>query len=198
MGDQCLQKCSKTKRASDEPKRLEKGRTAPKKDDRSYEERREYLRDYQKGWVRSRRLIWLEANGPCRQCGSWERLEIDHVDPTRKTSHRIWSWSAERRAAELKKCQVLCHACHRAKTKAYNRRHKTGKKGVTSKLDPKTVEQIYRKAKAGGRPRALSREYGVCHSTIVSIRDGHTWRWLTSKLDQKAPEQLSLISQGAA
>lgn len=27
-------------------------------------------------------------------------------------SHKIWSWTAERRNAELAKCKVKCHRCH--------------------------------------------------------------------------------------
>lgn len=55
-------------------------------------------------------------NGPCRQCGSTEDLELDHIDPTTKISHAVWSWSEQRRAEELKKCQVLCHNYHETKT----------------------------------------------------------------------------------
>lgn len=66
--------------------------------------------------VRARRVKWLEENGPCVKCGSDENLEVDHIDPSEKTSHRIWSWSDERREAELKKCQVLCRECHEKKT----------------------------------------------------------------------------------
>lgn len=62
------------------------------------------------------RAEWFEANGPCQHCGSKERLECDHIDPELKVSHRIWSWGTDRRAAELAKCQVLCHECHRIKT----------------------------------------------------------------------------------
>ena len=52
----------------------------------------------------------------CCSCGSVDQLELDHIDPTRKVSHRIWSWSNARREAELAKCQPLCSACHLKKT----------------------------------------------------------------------------------
>lgn len=45
------------------------------------------------------------------------QLEIDHIDPRQKLSHRIWSWSPARREAELGKCQVLCQKHHLEKTK---------------------------------------------------------------------------------
>jgi 5-methylcytosine-specific restriction endonuclease McrA len=55
------------------------------------------------------------------QCGETERpFEIDHIDPKTKVSHRIWSWSAERREAELAKCQLLCVDCHYKKTGTEN------------------------------------------------------------------------------
>jgi hypothetical protein len=41
---------------------------------------------------------------------------VDHVDPSTKVNHVIWSWSENRRLAELAKCQVLCHDCHVKKT----------------------------------------------------------------------------------
>lgn len=77
---------------------------------------RNQQRTYVREWIAARRSAWFAANGPCVQCGSWLRLELDHVDPDRKVSHRIWSWSQERRDAELAKCQILCRVCHRAKT----------------------------------------------------------------------------------
>jgi len=54
----------------------------------------------------------------CLVCGTTESLEVDHVDPTQKVAHRIWSWAIPRRDAELAKCQVLCTEHHKAKTRA--------------------------------------------------------------------------------
>lgn len=68
--------------------------------------------------IAERRALWFLENGPCRLCGSWDNLQVDHIDPTWKVSHRIWSWRADRRSAELAKCQVLCVKCHKAKTTA--------------------------------------------------------------------------------
>jgi hypothetical protein len=197
LGNQCSSKSSKTNQKTREPDGLEKKQADPKKDGRSYAERREYLREYQKGWTKMRRLAWLEANGPCKQCGSWVKLEVDHVDPSQKVSHRVWSWTADRRNAELKKCQVLCQACHKIKSNAFHSRVKTGKRGVAIKLTPDEVEQIYRMAKSGGSPRYIGTLFGIAHSTVIHIRDGRYWRWLTSKLDEQKPEQLPLLG-GAA
>ena len=75
-------------------------------------------RAYQAAWIKRRREAWLAENGPCVRCGSSEGLvEVDHVDPSEKVSHRIWSGSAKRRESELAKCQVLCGACHLEKSR---------------------------------------------------------------------------------
>lgn len=76
----------------------------------------ETRRAYHRQWMRRRRDEWFAANGPCVQCGSWERLELDHVNPAEKEHHAVWSWRKDRREAELAKCQVLCHDCHLAKS----------------------------------------------------------------------------------
>lgn len=81
-----------------------------------------YWRGYRYGYMAGRRSTWLEQNGPCRHCGSWERLEVDHVDPAQKVTHRVWSLTREVREAELAKCQVLCFRCHRAKHAAETRK----------------------------------------------------------------------------
>ena len=75
------------------------------------------MRDYKRRWVAARRAEWM-ADKSCVQCGSTQSLEVDHIDPTQKVSHRIWTWAIPRRNAELAKCQVLCTEHHKAKTKA--------------------------------------------------------------------------------
>src|SRR6266851_1917558 len=73
-------------------------------------------RAYQREWMAKRRKDWFSVNGPCVDCGSWEKLELDHVDPAIKVSHNIWSWSKVRRDAELLKCVVRCKGCHLERT----------------------------------------------------------------------------------
>ena len=53
------------------------------------------------------------AGKRCVTCGGDDGLELHHLDPSVKESHRIWSWSEARRAAELAKCVPMCRWCHR-------------------------------------------------------------------------------------
>ncbi|APD17116.1 HNH endonuclease [Mycobacterium phage Lukilu] len=75
----------------------------------------EAQRQYQREWVARRRTEYF-AGKSCVECGATEDLRLDHIDPTQKVDHKIWSWSAARREAELTKCQVLCEPCHQEKT----------------------------------------------------------------------------------
>lgn len=72
-------------------------------------------REYQRQWIAKRRSDFF-AEKSCVVCDSKDRLELDHIDPSTKVSHAIWSWSQQRRETEIAKCQVLCHDCHQVKT----------------------------------------------------------------------------------
>lgn len=77
----------------------------------------EQQRQYQREWRAKRRADYF-ADKACVICDTTDRLELDHIDPSKKVAHSIWSWSDERRLAELAKCQVLCVTHHRQKTNA--------------------------------------------------------------------------------
>ncbi len=67
---------------------------------------------YGREWRRKRRYEYFK-NKSCTKCNSKKRLELDHIDPKKKISHNIWSWSEDRRNKELVKCQILCYKCHK-------------------------------------------------------------------------------------
>ena len=78
-------------------------------------------RAFNREWLRKRREAFF-ADKSCVKCGSRKEMQLDHKDPDQKVSHRIWSWSKERRDAEIAKCQVLCYECHLDKTIKENSR----------------------------------------------------------------------------
>ena len=71
----------------------------------------EEKRAYQRAWLAARRATWFEDK-KCVKCGSTDSLELHHIDPKTKVSHRVWSWAQARSEKELAKCEVLCHECH--------------------------------------------------------------------------------------
>lgn len=89
----------------------------------------EAKRKYQREWVANRRALWF-ADKCCIDCGSEDNLELDHIDPSYKINHRIWSWSWKRIEAETAKCVVRCHTCHVKKTDANNERAKISDEDV--------------------------------------------------------------------
>lgn len=76
----------------------------------------EEQREYQREWIRRRRDDYFRDK-VCEWCGSSEKLELDHLDRSQKIDHRVWSWRAERREAELSKCRPLCRDCHLKRTR---------------------------------------------------------------------------------
>lgn len=94
---------------------------------------------YQATWIKNlrkkRREEWIKQNGPCKACGTWENLQIDHINPLEKKYNPgyLWNRNKEFREAELVKCQVLCRSCHLKKTVAeIKARKKTKLKKSTS------------------------------------------------------------------
>lgn len=134
----------------------------------------EAQRAYQNRWMKQRRLDWLKANGPCVDCASWNDLEVDHVDATRKVSHRIWSWASERRLKELDKCVPRCHDCHVQKTVLEHERPR-GEKNGQSKLTRNLVVLIRERVYNGETMRSVARDIGVSESTVRGIISGKWW-----------------------
>lgn len=76
-----------------------------------------YMRDYMRERTRKRRAeVTALLGGRCASCGAANDLEVDHIDPATKVSHRFLTWSKDRLAEELAKCQLLCRPCHYKKT----------------------------------------------------------------------------------
>lgn len=128
-------------------------------------------REYQRTWFASRRTEWIEKNGPCVDCGAWDDLEVDHADASTKVTHRVWSWSKERREAELAKCVVRCGPCHAQKTTAAMERPRGPRNGRT-----KITEQVVREILASGDPyRVLADRYGISFNVVGRIKRREIW-----------------------
>jgi 5-methylcytosine-specific restriction endonuclease McrA len=117
-----------------------------------------------------RRQQWLEANGPCALCGGTTSLQVDHLDPAKKVSHNVWSWSEPRRLAELTKCRVLCSECHKKKSETERAR---GEDVGSAKL---TWEQVQRIRENGESAEKLAKILGVHRATIFRVRQGVIWK----------------------
>jgi 5-methylcytosine-specific restriction endonuclease McrA len=91
------------------------------------------MREYMLKRYHTRRAIALDSlGGVCKNCGSEEQLEFDHIDPTTKQGSiaKLWSYSYQRFLDELKLCQLLCRDCHIEKSKMDNGvEHGGGKSG---------------------------------------------------------------------
>lgn len=131
------------------------------------EKRREYLRQ----WMAGRRAAWFEGKS-CARCGSTENLELDHIDRSTKVDSHIWSWSEERRSAELAKCQALCRSCHLDKTRTEGP-FAFGEAVTISKLTEAKVREILRSTLSH---RELGRRYGVSEKVIRLVRKRETWK----------------------
>lgn len=105
-------------------------------------------REYQKLWIARRRTEFF-ADKVCVDCGSTERLELDHRDPTEKVSHKIWSWSDARREAEQAKCDIRCRMCHIERHASERRRHGVARYRAGCRCE------ICRAAKARAKARYL-------------------------------------------
>ena len=131
-------------------------------------------REYQRLWMARRRSEWMEANGPCVDCGSSEALEVDHSDQTTKVEHKVWSWSKVRREAELAKCVVRCYDCHMAKSVTERA------KGVTNGMSILTEDQVReiraRYERGADSLAAIGRDYGIQKSTVFKIVTKKNWK----------------------
>jgi hypothetical protein len=72
----------------------------------------------------------------CIDCGSTDRIEYDHVDPSTKFKSIVqmaYTSGEERFWAEVEKCVPRCHDCHMDKTlRDAGKTRATGRHGTTS------------------------------------------------------------------
>src|ERR1700677_14016 len=134
---------------------------------------REQKNRYQRELVARRRSEWFATNGPCVDCGTWEDLRVDHADAAAKVTHRVFTWSAPKRAAELAKCVVRCHQCHVTKTVQCGEvPPRLGELNGYAKITEETVRAI----RSSPLPtRRLGEHYGLHWATVSKIRKRQRW-----------------------
>lgn len=81
---------------------------------------REERNEYNRARHRTRRNKMIDYLGSeCSRCGATDNLEFDHLKPDTKnfdiSLKATHPWSLL--LPELKKCQLLCRPCHKAKTR---------------------------------------------------------------------------------
>ena len=125
-------------------------------------------------WIAKRRSDWF-ADKFCVRCGSVEDLRLDHIDPSTKISHNIWSWSQGRRDVEIAKCQVLCYSHHVQKT-ADNKEYLYGEQKPNSVLTEIQVLEIRSRHAEGEGLTYLGNEFGVTKKTVYNIVNRKKWK----------------------
>lgn len=134
-----------------------------------YSERREYMRKYQREWIAKRRAAWF-SDKKCVDCGSKEKLEIDHVDREDKVTHAVWSWKKSRRDEELAKCEVRCNSCHKKRSAKQSLEWLSGENSVNCKITDVQVDEIRYKYSLGGTThKKLAEEYGISKTHVGNI-----------------------------
>lgn len=145
-------------------------------DRRAYDQK--YVRE---SYEKKKQGLIEQLGGQCVHCGSQERLQFDHIDPTQKTlvitEFRSHPWNLV--LEEIKKCQLLCKGCHLIKSRAEGslaRNNPIGQNAGSSKLTEQDVLEILRLSKLGVGPRKLATQFGVDRSCIGFIKAGKTWK----------------------
>lgn len=88
---------------------------------RNREKNNAYMREYMKRrYYERKKKIEAYLGGKCKRCNSTESLQVDHVDPKKKSfgigSSGGWNKPWSKLVVELDKCQLLCGDCHTIKT----------------------------------------------------------------------------------
>jgi hypothetical protein len=82
-------------------------------------DRKKYMREYMlKRYFRMRQELVIRLGDKCAVCDSKDNLELDHVDPSKKTFKWVYlhTKTKEEIEKELLNTQLLCADCHMAKT----------------------------------------------------------------------------------
>lgn len=129
-------------------------------------------RKYMTAYYKKRRANLIQQlGGRCAICGSTENLEFDHIESKDKEfsiSEHICH-DKEKLNEEIRKCQLLCHACHVKKSKRCN---DFGWKATIEIAKQIRDDYIHKKI----TQRELSSFYHIGQSEISAILRGTRWK----------------------
>lgn len=148
--------------------------------DREYH--RKYSIDY---YYRKRAELIVLLGGKCCNCGSVDNLEFDHRDPATKlfAISDLMSYAWVKVLDEVKKCQLLCQSCHKAKT-ILNRDHDLnrprGEDVKSAVLTTELVVEIKTLRNQGKTLNELMRYFPLINkSTLHAVISDRSWRHVT-------------------
>ena len=138
--------------------------------------------------MKDRRQEWLLANGPCVECGYWNELEVDHIDPRDKKMNPALLWSLSpanpKRIAELAKCQVMCRIHHQEKTRAYLGSRFSGTKAPTAALTDTQLTLVRSLLANGIRGSDIAKQVGVSKFVVSRVKLGKAYSNTQSSVAQ--------------
>lgn len=95
-----------------------------------YNERLRVYMQNRRNMRRSELIAYL--GGKCKRCGTIENLEFDHIIPhcvNFRINGRSLDKPMDQLYAEVDRCQLLCHTCHKAKSDEESRQMVPWNKG---------------------------------------------------------------------
>lgn len=143
---------------------------------------KEEQREYQKRWMAERRQAYLKGKY-CVRCGSIDNLHVHHKDRALKVHHCVWSWSEERRSAELSKCEILCRDCH-IQHHREDGAFKTflGRTPTNAKLTSDKVIEILELKKINLSNRKIGIILNIPRQTVDDVISGKSWSWVSKMM----------------
>jgi hypothetical protein len=134
------------------------------------------LRAYQNRWTKKRRRDWIRDNGPCADCGTKRKLDVEF--PVGRRTNKVWTYTEKKRTAMLRGAVVRCRRCREARAAKA-----VGEKNGRAQLVDAEVRFI-RRSTLPVKLLADIFERGV--ATIYDIRAGRTWRRVPHFLSRRS------------
>lgn len=89
----------------------------------AYKNKEDYNKYIKNRYYERKQILLNQLGGKCRECGSIEKLEFDHVSQNSKKysiTRKLHGLPFNFLKKEVEKCQILCYFCHKKKHKQSN------------------------------------------------------------------------------